>query len=187
VVDCKKPTVIVSINQWPQDIEQKQQGIDAYLCKHPLVVNPALAGIKHLNRLDQVIARNEWTDTAIYEGIMADNVGHLIEGCSSNLFAVRDGSLITAPASECAVAGVVRQAVIGWATQMNVPVDERKIKLSELNQLDAVFVCNSIWGILPLNKLHNAQTAMKQFSADAITLQMQKKFAFSRSTDAQTV
>jgi 4-amino-4-deoxychorismate lyase len=69
---------------------------------------PLLAGLKHLNRLEQVLARAEWQDGEHAEGLMLDQAGRVIEGVFSNLFLVRDGVLITADLKRCGVAGVMR-------------------------------------------------------------------------------
>ena len=146
-----KPTVILSLNSWPVYIKKYQQkGIKLRLCQHRLVINPVLSGIKHLNRLDQVIARNEWHNEQIQEGIMLDQDGYLIEGTSSNLFMKIENQWLTAPADSCAVAGVMRQAVINNAETLGVTIQQKKVHHSELSSIQQMMVCNSIWGLIPV-------------------------------------
>lgn len=144
-------TIVLSLNPWPVDIETKQtHGINTRLCQHRLAINPALAGIKHLNRIDQVIARNEWHNTDITEGIMLDYEDYLIEGTATNLFVKINGQWQTAPEKNCAVAGTIRAFVLAHAGKKNLAICERKVHHSELSSVEEMFVCNSIWGIVPV-------------------------------------
>ena len=87
-------------------------GVAVRICRQRLSEQPALAGIKHLNRLEQVLARSEWTDTEIAEGLMLDSAGRLIEGTMSNVFLVREGVLYTPRLHRCGVAGVMREVIL---------------------------------------------------------------------------
>ncbi len=127
-----------------------QEGIALRLCNTPLACNPALAGIKHLNRLEQVLARNEWRDETVQEGIMCSTGGEVIEGTMSNLFAVRQGRVVTPDLSGCGVAGVMRRQVLALAEQLGIPCDITRIMPSELYGMDELFVTNSIIGIWPV-------------------------------------
>ncbi|MCK4709457.1 MAG: aminodeoxychorismate lyase [Gammaproteobacteria bacterium] len=128
-----KATIILTLNPWPEFVNKYQQnGIAVRLCDHRLIINPALAGIKHLNRLDQVLARNEWHNDDTQEGLMLDQAGYILEGISSNVFIMINNKWITAPATECAVAGVIRQAILNIAGQINLIIEERTIQQSEL-------------------------------------------------------
>ncbi len=77
-------------------VEHAEQGVRLFLCQTRLGEQPLLAGLKHLNRLEQVLARAEWQNSDHAEGLMRDGQGRLIEGVYSNLFLVRDGVLLTA-------------------------------------------------------------------------------------------
>lgn len=121
--------------------------IRAILCRTPLGLNPALAGLKHLNRLEQVMARREWDDPAIAEGIMADSEGNIIEGIGSNLFLVQAGRLSTPLLDRCGVAGVMRACVIESAGELGIPVEERRIARDELLAAQGLFLTNALRGI----------------------------------------
>ncbi len=86
------------------------------MCNTRLGRNPVLAGIKHLNRLEQVLARNEWDDSGVMEGLMTDRENNLIEGTMSNLFLVRDRCIYTPDLSVCGVAGVMRSVILELAS-----------------------------------------------------------------------
>ena len=123
------------------------EGVRLFACATRLAQQPLLAGIKHLNRLEQVIARAEWQDTEHAEGLMLDMSGRVIEGIFSNLFLVRNGLLLTADLSRCGVAGVMRAEVLAQAQALGVPVAVADISVEQLQQADEVFVCNSVYGI----------------------------------------
>jgi 4-amino-4-deoxychorismate lyase len=127
-----------------------QHGITLRQCKTPLACHPLLAGIKHLNRLEQVLARNEWSNDAIHEGVMCSTDGEVIEGTMSNLFAVREGGLLTPDLTHCGVDGIMRRQVLAVAGQLGIPCDVVRIMPSELTAMDELFVTNSIIGIWPV-------------------------------------
>ena len=126
------------------------QGIQLFDCATRLAEQPLLAGLKHLNRLEQVIARSEWQDPACAEGLMRDTSGRVIEGVFSNLFIVRDGVLLTADLSRCGVAGVMRAALLAEAGRLGIPCHVTDISLAQLQQADELFLCNSVYGIWPV-------------------------------------
>ena len=125
-------------------------GIRLFPCATRLSEQPLLAGLKHLNRLEQVIARAEWQDAAHAEGLMLDMSGRVIEGVFSNLFLVSNGLLLTADLNRCGVAGVMRAEILAQAQSLGVPVAVADISLEQLQQADEVFVCNSVYGIWPV-------------------------------------
>ena len=130
-----------------------EQGVRMFPCTTRLAEQPLLAGLKHLNRLEQVLARNEWRDPSFSEGLMRDVSGRVIEGVFSNLFLVRDGVLLTAELSRCGVAGVMRAEVLAQAAQVGVALQVRDIGYDELLDADEVFLCNSLYGIWPVREL----------------------------------
>lgn len=115
------------------------------LCRQRLAEQPALAGMKHLNRLEQVLARAEWSDPQIAEGLMLDGQGRLIEGTASNLFLVKEQKIHTPRLSRCGVAGVMRRIVM----ERLAPgaVIEADLCLEDLYGAQEVFFTNSVIGI----------------------------------------
>ena len=148
------PTRLLSIHPWPDyPGEWWRDGVTVRLCDTPLGANPRLAGIKHLNRLEQVLARAEWSDPAIAEGLMRDGDGRVIEGVMSNLFVVRDGGLLTPTLDRCGVAGVVRGAVMKMAASLGITCVEGEVREETLNRADELFLTNSVIGIWPVARL----------------------------------
>ncbi|PSS46435.1 aminodeoxychorismate lyase [Pseudomonas sp. BBP2017] len=130
--------------------QHAEQGVRLFPCNTRLAEQPLLAGLKHLNRLEQVLARAEWQDAEHAEGLMRDVSGRIIEGVYSNLFLVRDGQLLTADLSRCGVAGVMRAALIEQAAVAGVALRITDLSLQDLEQADEVFVCNSVYGVWPV-------------------------------------
>ncbi|MFZ5722789.1 MAG: aminodeoxychorismate lyase [Pseudomonadota bacterium] len=136
---------------WPST--HAAEGIALYECTLRLSVNPALAGIKHLNRLEQVLARGEWYDDRYAEGLLCDIDGRVIEGTMSNLFLASDGVLVTPRLHRCGVSGVMRGFLIARALALGIPVSERDVTRADLESADELFVCNSNIGIWPVREI----------------------------------
>lgn len=116
-------------------------------CDMRLGLQPELAGLKHLNRLEQVLARSEWQDPGIDEGIMQSVDGRVIECVTANIFLVREGELVTPALSDCGVAGVVRAKVLEAAADLGVETDVRDIGPGEVATADELFITNSSRGV----------------------------------------
>jgi 4-amino-4-deoxychorismate lyase len=132
---------------WPLDRETA--GIALHLCKLRLAHQPALAGVKHLNRLEQVLARAEWAeegDGGAAEGLTLDAAGHAICGTMSNLFIVEDGRLATPDLSGCGVEGVQRGRILDWAWANSLNATVEALPLARLHAADSLVVCNSVIG-----------------------------------------
>ncbi len=137
-----------ALPQWPP--VHGRDGVRLFPCQTRLALQPALAGLKHLNRLEQVLARAEWTDPAYAEGLMLDSDGHPVEAVFSNLFIVSGGRLQTPCLQRCGVAGVMRSLLLELATTAGLATEQKQLTLTELQQAQEVFVCNSLYGIWPV-------------------------------------
>jgi 4-amino-4-deoxychorismate lyase len=115
--------------------------------------NKRLAGIKHLNRLEQVLARQEWDDPNIPEGLMLDEYQHVIEGTQSNLFLLQGETLLTPKLTHAGVAGVVRDLVLDNARELGLEALEADIPVNQITEADALFVTNSLLGLCPVAHL----------------------------------
>jgi len=124
--------------------------IRLFPCQTRLAEQPLLAGLKHLNRLEQVLARSEWQSAGYAEGLLRDCNGRVIEGVFSNLFLVKDGLLLTPDLSRCGVAGVMRSLLLELADKAHIPSSIRDIDCQQLQGADEVFTCNSLYGIWPV-------------------------------------
>ncbi|MCW9047681.1 MAG: aminodeoxychorismate lyase [Gammaproteobacteria bacterium] len=145
----------------PSYPEENQTGIIATICKTPVSMNIALAGMKHLNRLDNVLARNEWTDSVISEGFMLDNQGHIIEGTMSNVFCVLGDELYSPLLEQCGITGIMRQQVITIAEKLNTPVNIVDISKANFLSMDAIFITNSLIGMWPVKKIIDGENSVE--------------------------
>lgn len=148
-----KPRRILSLHPWPDHpAEWAEQGIRLRLCRTRLAHQPQLAGIKHLNRLEQVLARAEWDEAdGFQEGLMLDLEGAVVEGTMSNVFASpREGVLITPDLSRCGVAGVMRRHLLESARRAGIDVQVRALGLPELQDCPEIFLSNSLMGVWPV-------------------------------------
>lgn len=146
-----QPSRVLYCTPWPDYPEGCwKKGIAMRLCATGLGINPALAQLKHLNRLEQVVARSEWSDPAIFEGLMLDSDGRVIEGTMSNLFLIKKGLLITPDLQRCGIAGIMRGLIIELATKLNIPLLIEDVSLDDVKSADALFISNSLIGILPV-------------------------------------
>jgi len=128
-------------------------GVRAFLCSQRLAAPAALAGLKHLNRLEQVLASLEWPDESFHEGLMLDVADNVIEGTRSNVFMAASGRLYTPALDKCGIDGVLAAAL---DTHFGPVVTRTRISLEQLSQADEVFFCNSVFGIWPLGTLVTA-------------------------------
>ncbi|WP_018509426.1 aminodeoxychorismate lyase [Thiobacillus thioparus] len=130
--------------------------IAARWCTLRLARQPRLAGIKHLNRLENVLARAEWTDPAILEGLLCDDLGAVIGGVMSNLLLIRNGELFTPDLGECGVAGVARTRLLRAAPRLGIPVHVGRLLPAAILAADEVMVCNSVIGVRRVARLDDA-------------------------------
>ena len=128
-------------------------GVKLHLCQTRLAFQPFLAGIKHLNRLENVLARMEWSDSEIAEGLLCDMDGNVIEGTMSNLFMVKGHTLYTPELNRCGVAGVQRDRIIALAPTLGLQVETGNFALAFLLRADEVLLCNSLIGVWQVREL----------------------------------
>lgn len=154
--DNLESTRIVTQSAWPEfNPGNAEEGIELFLCKTALAHQPLLAGLKHLNRLENVLARHEWQDDKYAEGLLFDVDGLVIEGTMSNLFMVKNGELRTPDLSQCGVAGITRKRVLQIAEKENIAINICEINKKSLFEADEIFMCNSLIGIWPVKKIMN--------------------------------
>jgi 4-amino-4-deoxychorismate lyase len=158
-------TRIVTLAPWPTGREGLAgAGVNSRLCCHPWSLNSVLAGLKHLNRLDQVMAGNEWQDPHIHEGFMLDPDANIISGVMSNVFIEQQGRLIVPLLDQCGIAGVMAQEVRVIAEQAGINVKAGRINVTALLNADAVFMTNSLNGIWPVVNLRPSTSNPKSHS-----------------------
>jgi len=144
------PTAFALIEPWMPRVPADPEGLSLVWCRTQLAAQPALAGIKHLNRLEQVLARAEWDDPAIDEGLLCDPSGHVVCATAANLFAVIDGRLWTPDVSHSGVAGVARGVLLD---ERVLGAEVRPIARAVLESADEIFLTNALAGVRPVVRL----------------------------------
>jgi 4-amino-4-deoxychorismate lyase len=136
---------------WPQeDATAQHEGVRVGISAVRLGENPALAGMKHLNRLEQVIARSEVPAAEATELLLFSSSGRLVCGTMSNVFVIRDGRLITPRVDQCGVAGVMRRVVIRETEKAGLAVEEGTVSEADLDAANEIFLTNARIGIWPV-------------------------------------
>lgn len=149
---------IISASHLPEyPVHWPEQGISLRVCDLRLSAQPRLAGIKHLNRLENVLARAEWNDPAIAEGLLLDEAGNVIEGTRCNVFIVEDGALVTPDLSRCGVAGVTRDLVIAAAAGNGLRCRVEAINRRRLETATEILLVNSLIGVWPVAALEQCR------------------------------
>jgi 4-amino-4-deoxychorismate lyase len=146
-----QPLRIVSAHPWPEGIGQAAaRGLAVGVCKLRLAIQPALGGIKHLNRLEQVLAAAELERSGLAEGLLLDSNEDVISGVHSNLFLVSGRNLLTPRMDRCGVRGVLRARIL---KAFKSRCELRRISLAMLEEADEVFLCSAVRGIVPVTAI----------------------------------
>jgi 4-amino-4-deoxychorismate lyase len=140
---------------WPhEDPAQLHDGVMARTLSMRLGENPRLAGLKHCNRLEQILARAELAaEPQLAEGILFSSCGNLVSGTMTNVFLVRESGLLTPRIDQCGVAGVMRRVVLREARQVGIPARECELRAENLLAADEIFLTNARIGIWPVREL----------------------------------
>ncbi|MCG6199958.1 aminodeoxychorismate lyase [Psychromonas antarctica] len=162
---CDSPTRIIASYPFPDFYNAwKTEGIKVILCEQKLAINPQLAGIKTLNRLEQILIKHELENQQALEGIVCDNQGDVIEACSANLFIYLDNHWLTPKIDGCGVAGVKRREVIRCAKNAGIVIPEVRIKPADLFNAQALCLTNSLMGVVPVKQLQSHYYPLSGFS-----------------------
>lgn len=151
------PTRAVCLSPWPDyPSRYRSHGVAVRFCRTIIARNGTFAGLKHLNRLEQVRARME-LDEDHAEGLMQDEFGHVIEGTMTNIFVVRGNELLTADLSHSGVEGVMRGLVLERAAALTPACRVTTLKRETVLNADEVFLTNSLIGLWPVRRLDSRE------------------------------
>jgi 4-amino-4-deoxychorismate lyase len=148
--DLMPTRIVVAYPSLPLDPGPAEDGITARRCDLVLGEQPRLAGVKSLNRLENVLARAEWRDPAIREGFICDAAGRLVEGTMSNVFVVKAGAVATPDLSRCGVIGAQRERVRDLLAAEGIACTECDVPFAALAEADEIFITNSVIGVWPV-------------------------------------
>jgi len=173
------PSIICLYSPVPEDMDrQRGKGIAVRYSEHRLPYNSALAGIKHLNRLDQVLARREWDCADYQDGLMFTDANQLIESISANVFLKNaSGDWLTPRLDVAGVSGVMRSLLLEEIfPACQIPVAVVEVSSGELALCQELFVCNSIRGLVAVTSVHNSQNKpVKSLPIGEQTLMLRSK------------
>lgn len=156
---ASKPNVVVSIHSFPDYFKQWQaNGITLGNAKSQLGLNPLLGGIKHLNRLEQVLIKNELLDQSFDDLLVCNINNQVIETTSANVFYQIRQQWHTPSIELSGVNGLMRQHILNIARERAIYIKESQHTLSDLAQVNAMFICNCLSGIVPVR--HYADTPL---------------------------
>jgi len=150
----EKPTRVTLRYRWePEEPRLASEGVRVRTAALRLAENPPLAGLKHLNRLEQVLARREWTDPAIAEALVFSSGGRLVSGVMSNVFLVEGKKLRTPLLDRCGVAGIMRQVVLREAAHLGIETEEAVLGSEDLARARELFLTSALIGVRPVSSL----------------------------------
>ncbi|GDX06743.1 aminodeoxychorismate lyase [Buttiauxella sp. A111] len=151
--NCLQPTRLLTLSAYPDFYTQwREQGISLALSPIQLGINPHLAGIKHLNRLEQVLIRTHLEQTPAQEALVLDSDGWLTECCAANLFWRKGSQVFTPYVDKSGVNGTMRQHIIACLADSSWQVTEVRERLDSLGAADEVLICNALMPIIPVNQ-----------------------------------
>ena len=165
VSGCVNPLRILSAHDFPEFYRQWQnEGIKVILCQQKLAINPQLAGLKTLNRLEQVLIKHELESNQAVEGVVCDVNGWVIEACTANIFIYLDNQWLTPKLDNAGVKGVKRRQVIESAKQAGIIIREINISVDDLLNAQAVCLTNALMGLVPIKQFQSRCYSLSSFS-----------------------
>jgi 4-amino-4-deoxychorismate lyase len=171
----KRSTRILSLHDLPPAARERADvPVRLRLCATVLGQNPRLAGLKTLNRLESVLARAEWRDTRVWEGLMRDTDENIVCGTMSNLFLRKGSALLTPAIDRCGVAGVMRRWVLQAAPSLQLQPEERRIRWQDLIAAQEVFMSNAVVGLKSVAAIERGRERLK-FASVETAARLRKK------------
>ncbi len=131
---------------------EESLGVCITVCQHRLSQSESLAGVKHLNRLDQVLASAELSEE-FNEGLCLDIEGHVIEGTKSNLLVFKNGTALSPDLSLSGVKGIMLVEMSKLLAREGCSIRTAKLTIDDVLEADEVILCNSVFGVSPVIKL----------------------------------
>jgi 4-amino-4-deoxychorismate lyase len=157
-----EPTRVVSITDLPSyPAAHYRQGVRVRICQTRMAENSATGGLKHLCRLEQVLASLEGGQQDVDEGIMLGIDGAVIEGIRSNVFIVTNGEVFTPDLVDAGVAGVMRAVVLDALRERGIRVRICRVAMEEFMAADEIFLTNSIFGVWGVRDIQGSVREMK--------------------------
>jgi 4-amino-4-deoxychorismate lyase len=143
---------IVSIHEFPPHYNLwSEQGVSLVYCNIKLGLNPLLKGLKHLNRLEQVLIKDELDNVTADDCLVCDLNDLVVETSSANVFWMRGNKVYTPVLQDAGVQGIYRKNILS----IDQDIQRVKEKFIDLNDISSMFICNSVMGVIPVYRLNN--------------------------------
>ena len=159
---CEESTVIISFHDFPEHyLTWQQQGISLGIAKFKLGLNPLLSGIKHLNRLEQVLIRQELDKRNEDDLLVLNCADNIIEASAANIFWFKNNTWYTPKIVESGISGLMRHQTLDILNNdKNKPVEIIEAKITILDNIEAMFICNSVMNIVPVSQFQQKKLAL---------------------------
>lgn len=162
---CQTPTRILSVSAAPAHYAKwRQDGITLALSPVRLGRNPTLAGLKHLNRLEQILIRTHLEQTIADEALVLDSEGWVTECCAANLFWRAGDTVFTPRLDHAGVNGIMRQHCLSLLAQSRFRVVEVNAREEAVRQADEVLICNALMPVVPVNQFADVRYLSRELS-----------------------
>ncbi len=165
------PNRILSCSGYPAHYDEwRKKGVHLRQASISLAITPLLAGLKHLNRLEQVLIRAELDAHGAEEALVLDTDGRVVECCAANLFWRKGTKLFTPDLSYCGVEGVARNQLLMWAEKRGYSIAIVREFPEILAEADEVLICNALMPVLPVRRIeesvYHSRSFYQQITAD---------------------
>ncbi|TVP15954.1 aminodeoxychorismate lyase [Shewanella sp. KCT] len=167
------PTCVLSLHDIPAHYRQWQAaGIKLQLSPVTLGQQPLLAGMKHLNRLEQVLIRTHKLDDGFDDWLVCDTAGNIIEAAMANLFFIKGRTIVTPSLDQAGVAGMMREQLLLWFVESGFTLEVRRVSPNELAHFDHVLASNSLFGAVPVTNIAMTSIAQHSFGQSPLLTQL---------------
>ncbi|QPB83820.1 aminodeoxychorismate lyase [Pseudoalteromonas rubra] len=159
-------TTLLSSSAYPAHYENwREKGVSLALSDVRLGHQPLLAGLKTLNRLEQVLIKQNAATKQADDVLVMDLQGEVIESSAANILICKDKRWYTPDLSHCGIQGVFLSSL-----QMYNPIETASMDLAFVYAADAVYLCNSLMGLVPVRQIDHLQFSLSKAQALASEL-----------------
>lgn len=160
---CESPTRVLSVSPYPAHYPRwREEGISLSLSPVQLGRNPSLAGLKHLNRLEQVLIRSHLEQTDADEALVLDSEGWLTECCAANVFWRKGFDVFTPRLDQAGVNGIMRQHILATLAPSPFRVVEVTTRPDALREADEVLICNALMPLVPVRRWNDTYWSARE-------------------------
>jgi 4-amino-4-deoxychorismate lyase len=150
-------SVVVSRHNYPSQYNEWQNGIELGVAETRCAVFPSLAGLKHLNRLDNVLIKQEIDERRLVDAVVLDADEMLVSASAANLFWYKDSCWYTPSVERAGIAGITRNRVLSYFVDNDIDCKIVRECLDKLLSAEHIFICNTLMGLVPVIKINQQQ------------------------------